>query len=64
MGEKNYFIVATLVFGFAGLLHLVRVLKGWDIIFGGVNIPMWISWILVVITGVMCYQGIKFIKNK
>ncbi len=64
MGKKNYFIVVSLVFLLAFVLHLIRAVRGWNLTIENASIPVWISWIAVVISGVLCWQGFKFFKEE
>ena len=43
--------VASAVFGLVGLLQLTRALLGWEIIINHREIPVWFSWVAVVVTG-------------
>ncbi len=62
MDKKDYFIVSIIIFILAGLLHLIRAVNGWDMVVGGFIIPLWLSWLVVIILAFMVWQGIKLRK--
>ncbi|MEK6793026.1 MAG: hypothetical protein AABX96_03955 [Nanoarchaeota archaeon] len=58
-GHKNIHVVAGLIFGVVAVLHLSRILTGFQVIFGSVSIPMWVSWIGFVVATVLSYLFFK-----
>lgn len=54
-----YMTVSTAIFGLIAVLHLARVLLGWDAAIGGWEVPMWLSWGAVVVAGFLAYTGYK-----
>jgi len=62
MDKNSYFQLSSLVFLLAGALHLWRALQGWDLMLGPHLIPMWISWVVVVLAGALAYHGHNFKK--
>ncbi len=44
---------AAAIFGILAVIHLVRLLIGWDVIIGGLHIPLWISGIAIVVLGTL-----------
>ncbi len=59
MNHKTYMKASTAIFGFLALLHLARVLFGWDAVVGGWDVPMWVSWVAVLGAGFLAYSGYK-----
>lgn len=57
MNRRGYFFVTAMVFAVVGLLHLLRIILGWEAIIGGWTVPMWLSWVAMVVTGVLAYYG-------
>lgn len=51
--------VSTVVFTLVALLHLCRVVWQWDATIAGWMVPMWVSWVGVVVAGVLAYSGYK-----
>ena len=59
MSQKNFCLVAGLVFLLVAVMHALRFALGWHVTFGGWTVPMWVSWVALVITGFLAYQGLR-----
>jgi hypothetical protein len=57
MSRRAYLLATAIVFSLVALLHLVRIVFGWDAVIGGWSVPMWLSWIALVVTGALAYFG-------
>lgn len=62
MSHKSFFQVTGVVFGVIALLHLARLVWGWQAEIGGWSVPMWLSVVAVVVAGFLSYQGFKLSK--
>ncbi len=47
--------VATIVFGIIALVHLARLILGWEITLNGLVVPMWPSGIFLGIAGGLAF---------
>ena len=59
MDQKTFTIVAGAIFALVALLHVLRILMGWPAVIGGWNVPMWVSWIGLVVAGGLSYFGLS-----
>lgn len=59
MTEKTFSTLAAAIFGVVAVLHLVRILIGWSIVVDGWTVPMWVSWVGLIIAGALSYSGAK-----
>ena len=59
MTEKTFSTIAAAIFGVVAVLHLVRILVGWSIVIDGWTVPMWVSWVGLIISGGLSYYGVK-----
>ncbi|SRR6266487_831455 len=50
-GPENVFYVAGVIFAAVALFHLVRIYMDWPVTIGGWSVPMWVSWIGLVVAG-------------
>ena len=50
MGRKPYTILAAVIFGLMGLLHVYRLFTHFQVIVGSHTIPQAVSWIALVVT--------------
>jgi hypothetical protein len=50
---KPFTTVAVAVFSLVALMQLLRVLMGWEVVVGGVNIPIWASIVAFVVAAAL-----------
>lgn len=48
---KTLHIIAATVFIIVTFIHALRIANGWPLVLGNLQLPMWLSWIAVFITG-------------
>jgi hypothetical protein len=53
MTQRTFSLVTAVLFSLVALLHAVRLLRGWQVTVEGAVMPIWISWIGLVIEGVL-----------
>ena len=49
--SRPFTIVAALIFAIMALLHLYRLFTHFQVILGSHTIPMWVSYVAIVVTG-------------
>jgi hypothetical protein len=59
MDAKTFSLVAGIIFAVVALLHLVRIFMDWPVIVGDWSIPMWASWIALVVAGGLALLGLR-----
>ena len=59
MSQKTFTTIASVIFGVVALLQLLRVLLGWSLVVGGWTVPMWFSWVAVIVAGGLSYFGAR-----
>ena len=57
--SKTYITITAGIFTLIALLHLARIIYGWEAMIGSVEIPMWASWLAVLAAGVLVLKGWK-----
>ncbi len=62
MTQKNFFAVSGLVFTAVTILHAVRLARGWTVILGSHPIPMWASWVGLVVAGWLALTAFQLKK--
>lgn len=60
--RRYYFVVSTL-FLLVALLHFVRIINGWELVLGDYSIPMWMSWVVVVLLGYLTVRGFNYAQK-
>jgi hypothetical protein len=48
---KPFTTIAVAVFALVAVLHLLRLFAGWEVVVAGIIIPVWLSWIGVILAG-------------
>ena len=51
--------MAGVIFAVVALFHLVRIFIEWTVIIGDWSIPMWASWIALVVAGGLALLGLR-----
>ncbi|MEK7176119.1 MAG: hypothetical protein AAB695_01960 [Patescibacteria group bacterium] len=59
MSQKTFNSIAGLVFLLVAVMHLLRIANGWAVTMGSFDVPMWASWIGVIVAGYLAYHGLK-----
>ena len=60
MNQKTFSIGAGVIFAVVALLHLVRIYMDWAVTIGEWSVPMWVSWIALVVAGCLAFIGLRF----
>jgi hypothetical protein len=63
MNQKAFSLAAGVVFLLIALGHILRVAFGWSFAVQDFVVPMWASWIAVVITGYLAYEGFRLARK-
>ena len=59
MTSRVFSLITATLFSLIALLHVLRLLLGWQVTIGDVVVPLWVSWIGLAIAGYLAYQGVK-----
>jgi hypothetical protein len=59
MSQKSFNLLAGAIFAVAALLHLLRLYFGWSAVLDDWTVPIWVSWLGLVITAGLAYFGIS-----
>ena len=54
-----YSLISGVIFGLIALGHLIRVINGWTLVIGQFSAPMWVSYVAIVVSVVLCVWGIR-----
>jgi len=57
--QRTYNIVTATLFLILAMLHVLRVIFGWPARIGGLDIPLWASWLVILVTGALAYFGFR-----
>ncbi|MBI3702959.1 MAG: hypothetical protein HY244_03685 [Rhizobiales bacterium] len=59
MDQKTFALVAGVIFALVALLHVLRLFMGWPAVIGSWSVPMWLSWVGLVIAGGLSVLGLR-----
>ena len=59
MQQTAYNTITAVLFLAVALLHLLRIIFGWPAQIGGLSIPIWASWLALVVTVALAYFGFR-----
>jgi hypothetical protein len=59
MDRKTFFIVAGIIFALVALVHLARIYMDWPVVIGDWSVPIWVSWIGLVVAGGLAIFGLR-----
>jgi hypothetical protein len=57
MSRKTYLLAAASIFSVVCVLHLARIVFGWSVVIGDWSVPMWLSWVGLIVAGALAYLG-------
>jgi len=63
MSQKAFNWTVAPIFLAILVLHILRLVYGWEAVIGGVAIPMWASWVALVVAGYLAYEAITLAKK-
>jgi len=59
MDQKTYNTITAVVFLVVALLHLLRIIFGWPAQIGDLSIPLWASWLALIVSAGLAYFGFR-----
>lgn len=62
MKPTTYALATGLIFLLIALLHLARLIFGWEAIIGGWSVPTWISGVALLVAAYLGYEGLRLSK--
>lgn len=59
MNKNKSLLIASIVFGIVGVLHLVRAILGWEARIGNFTVPLYFSYIAVIVAFYLSWHMYK-----
>ena len=57
MGQKTFNLLVGIVFLAIAILHLLRAIYGWEAMIASQEIPLWLSWLAVLVSGLLAWAS-------
>lgn len=61
--QSRYSLVSGAVFGIVAIAQAIRSIMQWPVQIGPLNVPLWFSWIAVVIAGSLCVWAFRSMQR-
>ena len=62
--QRTFSFVAGLIFAIVALLHLLRIYMSWPVVVADWSVPMWVSWIGLVVAGGLASFGLSLAARR
>ncbi len=56
---RTYLVVSAVAFSAVALMHILRLSLNWPVDLAGWTVPLWFSWIGLVVAGALCIWGFR-----
>jgi len=56
---SKYVVVSGVLFGVIAVVQAVRALNQWPVHVGGFDVPVWVSWVAMVVAGTLCVWAFR-----
>jgi hypothetical protein len=63
MNQKRFSLVASVIFLLIALVHALRLAFGWHAVVNGWSVPLWVSWLALVIALYLASEGIRLTRK-
>ena len=60
---KSYIAISAIIFGLVAIVHLVRIVQGWQVQLGDIGVAMSVSWIALVVSGALGVWGFVVLRR-
>jgi hypothetical protein len=57
-----YMAVSGLIFFLVGIGHAVRAYNEWEVLINGWMVPVWLSWLVVLVTFLLALAAVKHMR--
>ncbi len=56
---SKYVVVSGVLFGAIAVVQAVRALNQWPVQVAGFDVPVWVSWVAMVVAGSLCVWAFR-----
>lgn len=64
MTQRVFSLITATLFSLIALLHALRLLRGWQVTIGDMMVPLWVSWVGLIIAGYLAYEGFRLSRAR
>ena len=59
MNQRTYDLISSILFAIVAMVHLLRLVRGWQFTVAGAAVPMWVSILGLLVTGFLAMYGLR-----
>ncbi len=63
MNSRSYLLVSGSIFGLLAVLHLLRVMNGWDLVIGSWSAPTWATWLGILLPAALSAWAFRLVRG-
>ena len=56
---NKYVVVSGVLFGVLAVVQAVRALNQWPVQVAGFDVPVWVSWVAMIVAGSLCVWAFR-----
>lgn len=64
MRHGAFLLVCSSLFTLIAVVHALRLMYGWRVTLGEWTIPVWVSWVGLLIAGYLAYEGFRLTRKQ
>ena len=64
MSRKDYLSATGMILAGAFVVHATRIIFDWTVVINGAALPMWASYIVVILAGFLSIQGFRLAGSR
>ena len=61
---RAYLLISGVIFGVVAIFHGLRLFLDWPAQVGGWAIPLWVSWIGILVAGALCVWAFRLVGQR
>jgi len=62
MNRQLYFSVTSIIFLILAVISVLRVVNGWNAAIGELDVPLWASYVGILVGGYLAWYGFQYRK--
>jgi hypothetical protein len=60
---KSYIAISAIIFALVAIVHLVRIVQGWQVQLGDTGVAMSVSWVALIVSAALAVWGASLLRR-
>jgi hypothetical protein len=60
---RSYIAISAIIFALVAIVHLVRIVQGWQVQLGDMGVAMSVSWVALVVSAALAIWGATALRR-